>query len=613
MDLYLPGRAAPPSSLWIAAVLAALIIPALRGSAEAAEVDFAADVLPILSRKCLRCHAGDKPEGNLSLADRAAVLRGGDSGPALVPNDAARSLLLARVTAADRDDAMPPEGERLSDTEIATLRTWIDRGAVWKDPEPYPLEVAKVVVPPGPGNPLDRLLADYWRRLEIAAPAVVSDEVFARRTAFDLVGRPLPADDLVAFLADEAADKRARLVNTLLDDQEGFVDHWLTFWGDHLRFGSDAAAGIFDGGPEAKTSMKSLRNKLVGSPPLDRFARELVTQQMVPTYAPPGEVLSAVDGPEMQEAATVAHVFLGIQLKCASCHDSFLDRWKQADAWGLAAALGPGRMPVDRCDLPTGRIAESSFPLRGLGAIDPGADAKQRRGRVAELLTTPENGLFARTFVNRVWARLFGRGLIDPLDEMMEHAPWDAAVLDWLAGDFVSHGYDARHLLRRIMTSEAYGAASVADKPPEAGRPYVFRGPEVRRLSAEQFIDAVGGLGNNVPRAWTRPNDPLMTTLGRPSRDVVVTTRSAEATTLLALELINGPAVGGLIDAAAAATADLPGEQAIDRVFLTLLGRRPTTKELAACPPGKADRFTKRQIADLVWSIVMLPEFQLIR
>lgn len=611
MDAFRLARAALP--LRIAAVVAALIIPSLRGFAGPAEIDFQADVLPILSRKCLRCHAGDKPEGNLSLADRAAVLRGGDSGPALVPNDPARSLLLARVTAADPDEAMPPEGQRLSDAEIATLRTWIDRGAVWKDPEPYPLALAEVVVPPGSGNPLDRLLADYWRREGIAAPAVVSDEIFARRTAFDLVGRPLAAADLVVFLADEAADKRARLVDALLDDQEGFVDHWLTFWGDHLRFGSDAAAGIFDGGPEAKTSMKSLRDTLVDNPPLDRFARELVTQQMVPIYAPPGEVLSAVDGSEMQEAATVAHVFLGIQLKCASCHDSFLDRWKQADAWGLAAALGPGRMPVDRCDLPTGRFAESAFPLRVLGVIDPGADAKQRRGRVAELLTTPENGLFARTFVNRVWARLFGRGLIEPLDEMMEHAPWDVAVLDWLAGDFVSHGYDVRHLLRRIMTSAAYGAAAVANEPAEAGRAYVFRGPEVRRLSAEQFIDAIGRLGNNLPRAWTRPNDPLMTTLGRPSRDVVVTSRTADATPLLALELINGPAVGDLIDAAVATSADLSGKHAVDRVFLTLLGRRPTAKELASCPLDKPDTLAKQQIGDLVWSIVMLPEFQLIR
>ncbi|MFM9196738.1 MAG: DUF1553 domain-containing protein [Planctomycetia bacterium] len=612
MDSFRLARAAPPP-LRIAAVVAASVILSLQGSPESAEVDFQADVLPILSRKCFRCHAGDKPEGNLSLADRAAMLQGGDSGPAVVPNDAARSLLLARVTAADPDEAMPPEGERLSDAEIATLRAWIDRGAEWKDPEPYPLALAEVVVPPGVGTPLDRLLADYFRRQGIAAPAVVSDEIFARRTALDLVGRPLAAADLVVFLADDAADKRARLVDALLADQEGFVDHWLTFWGDHLRFGSDMAAGIFDDGPAAKTSMQSLRTKLVGSPPLDRFARELVTQQMVPTYAPPGEVLSAVDGPEMQEAATVAHVFLGMQLKCASCHDSFLDRWKQADAWGLAAALGSGRMPVDRCDLPTGRIAESAFPLRDLGAIDPGADAKQRRARVAELLTTPQNGLFARTFVNRVWARLFGRGLIEPLDEMMEHAPWDAAVLDWLAADFVSHGYDVRHLLRRIMTSEAYAAAAVEDTPLEAGRPYVFQGPEVRRLSAEQFIDAIGRLGNNLPRAWTRPNDPLMTTLGRPSRDVVVTARTEEATTLLALELINGPAVGGLIDTAAAATADLPGEQAIERVFLTLLGRRPTAKELAACPPRTAETSAKRQIGDLIWSTTMLPEFQLIR
>ncbi|MFM7292662.1 MAG: c-type cytochrome domain-containing protein, partial [Planctomycetia bacterium] len=188
MDSFRLARAAPPP-LRIAAVVAASVILSLQGSPESAEVDFQADVLPILTRKCLRCHAGDKPEGNLSLTDRAAVLQGGDSGPAVVPNDAARSLLLARVTAADPDEAMPPEGERLSDAEIATLRAWIDHGAEWKDPEPYPLALAEVVVPPGVGTPLDRLLADYFRTQGIAAPAFVSDEIFARRTALDLVGR----------------------------------------------------------------------------------------------------------------------------------------------------------------------------------------------------------------------------------------------------------------------------------------------------------------------------------------------------------------------------------------------------------------------------------------
>jgi hypothetical protein len=516
------------------------------------------------------------------------------------------------VTAADRSEAMPPEGDRLDDAEIATLRKWIDAGAVWKEPDLYPLKLAKVVVPAGDGNPLDRLLADYRRRQGIAAPAAVSDEVFARRAAFDVVGRPLPADDLVAFLADRAPDRRPRLVDALLADEEGFVDHWLTFWGDHLRFGSDAAGGIFDDAMDGNTGMPTLRAKLLGNPPLDRFARDLVTQRMVPIYAPPGEVLAAADGPEMQEASTIAHVFLGIQLKCASCHDSFLDRWKQADAWGLAAALGPGRMPVDRCDLPTGRTAVAAFPLQGLGTIDPGADAGRRRARIAELLTAPANGLFARTFVNRVWAWLFGRGLIEPLDEMMEHAPWDVPILEWLAGDFASHGYDVRHLLRRIMTSEAYHAAAVTAKQ-VVDAPYVFHGPEVRRLSAEQFLDALGRLGNNVPRAWKRPNDPLMTMLGRPSRDVVVTTRSADATPLLALELINGPAVGGLLDQPMATTAALPAEQAIDRVFLTLLGRRPTAQELAACRPGAAETFERRQLEDVIWAVMMLPEFQLIR
>ena len=160
----------------------------------------------------------------------------------------------------------------------------------------------------------------------------------------------------------------------------------------------------------------------------------------------------------MQHATIMTQVFLGVQLKCASCHDSFIDHWKLADAWGMASALGNQRFEIFRCQQSTGKLAEPQFLFPELGTIDPAADKSTRRQQVAELMTTPRNGLFARTIVNRLWARLFGRGLIEPLDEMLVHSAWHPELLEWLSGELVRNDFklDKIHVQRRIdqMTQE---------------------------------------------------------------------------------------------------------------------------------------------------------------
>ncbi len=554
------------------------------------------------------------------MTNREALVKGGDSGPAFVPGDSSKSLLVRLVSGGDPERVMPPKGGRLAAAQIETLRRWIDAGAPWDAFRPYALALKEVVLPGAGGHPIDRIVEAYARRQKAAMQSPIDDAQFARRVAFDLIGMPLTSAQLDEFIAGTRSDKREQLVRGLLDDQENFVGHWMSFWSDHLRIGSDVASAIFDGDDTARPR-QWLEAQLRKNVPVDRLVHDLVTSDICDAYgrsfAPPGEIAAHVESPEMQLSATLAHVFLGVQLKCASCHDSFVDRWKMADTWGLASALGDRPLRMFRCEISTGRVATPKFPLAGLGEITAGADRKQRRREVATLMTKPGNGLFARTIVNRIWARLFGRGLVEPLDEMMEHEPWSPELLDWLAGQFVRDQFDIKKLLHLITTSQAYQRSGVVRRTASENEPYQFTGPEIRHLTAEQFLDAINQLerananARPSPRAWRTNNNRLMTMLGRPSRDIVATSRVADATPLLALELMNGTLLETAIGRAAQAqegTRPTP-EEVEARVFKVLLGRSPTPRE-RVWKPAKLD---SAALSNLIWTVVMLPEFQLQR
>ncbi len=591
-------------------------------------INFRRDVFPIFSQHCVRCHSDDEPNGSLKIQSRADLVTGGDSGPAIVPGNSGDSLLIQLVAGLDADRMMPAEGEPLSKQQIGVLRDWIDQDAIWDDVKEYRLPLSEVQLPKGDAHPIDRLLAPYFANRGVAPNGSLSDERFARRAALDLVGLPLTAEQLAEFLRDESTNKREKLVHRLLTDDENYAAHWMTFWSDHLRIGSAVDAGIFDG-DGTKGPQEWLKGQLDENVPYDQFVRHLIAGEFFEPYAksiaPIGEVASQVDRPEMQVAATISQVFLGIQLKCASCHDSFVDRWTMQDAWGLASALGDQSFDLYRCDVDTGDHAKPCFPLKGLGEIDPKNDAQQRRRRVAELMTHRHNGLFVRTIVNRLWARMMGRGLVEPLDEMMEHEPWNGELLDWLAAELIRSDYDLKHVLSLIATSSAYQRPAAARQQAASTDAYDFQGPEIRRLTAEQVIDSLAllqsapaeGRNESKARAWQSASTPLMAMLGRPGREVVVTTRHEEVSTLLALELINGQSLETLVQQAAkaqragASPPPAPEEQ-ISRIYQTLLCRDPSEREKAIATRLLGTTASQDALADLIWAVVMLPEFQLI-
>ena len=163
----------------------------------------------------------------------------------------------------------------------------------------------------------------------------------------------------------------------------------------------------------------------------------------------------------MQAAQNTSQVFLGVNLKCTSCHDSFVNKWKLKDAYGLAAYFSPdGTLQMFRCDLPQDKHTGPGFIFPGFARSPRSDSLADRRAAAAAMFTDPRLGRLPRTLVNRVWQRLLGRGIVGTVDEM-DGEPWSPALLDWLAADFVAHQYDIKHLIETIVTSRAYQMPAV--------------------------------------------------------------------------------------------------------------------------------------------------------
>ena len=464
-------------------------------------VDFVKDIKPLFDATCVQCHAKGKIKGGFSLETRDALLKGGDSGPAVVPGKSAESRLVHLVAALDPDNVMPIKGTKWTAEQVALVRAWVDQGVPWDAavtfarPAPKNLRPRPVVLPDGTdSHPLDRLVGAYFAAKGVTPPAVVDDAAFARRAYLDVLGLPPTASQLEEFLVDRLPDKRTRLVKRLLADDLNYADHWLSFWNDLLR-NDYTGTGYIDGGRKQITNW--LYNALLTNKPYNEFVAELVN----PTPASEGFMrgivwrgsVNASMTPQMQAAQNVSQVLMGVNLKCAACHDSFVSDWSLADAYGFAAVFADKPLEMVHCDKPTGQIATPRFIYPQLGTIDEKAPTEQRLKRLAELMTAPNNGRLPRTVVNRLWAKLIGRGLVEPLDDM-EQTAWDADLLDWLAEDLVANKYNLKRTLELILTSRAYQLPAI-ERPAEGDKSeYVFRGPYVRRLSAEQFADAVSSL-----------------------------------------------------------------------------------------------------------------------
>jgi hypothetical protein len=493
-----------------------------------AQVDFATSIHPVLETRCAPCHSGAKPAGDFSVESRERILR------AIKPFLSAESELLRRIKTGE----MPAAGGKLTDSQIADFEHWINEGANWtsttpKEPSEWvsPIKPRAVALPDSPAsNPIDKFLTRN--------DDVIDDALFIRRATLDIWGMVPSAEATKKFIADKDPQKREQLVDSLLSDNKKYAENWISFWNDLLR--NDQ--GVNYAGTR-KSITPWLLTALKNNVPFNEMAFALLNP--VKPDDPDGFLIgvnwrgdiNASQTAFMQASQNSAQVFLGVNLKCASCHDSFINKYKLKQSYALAAMFADtSDLELVRCDAKTGKHTGPEFLFPEV-AVKPASDSLADRRKAAALsFTSPENGRFSRTLVNRYWQRLFGRGIVANVDDM-DAKPSNPDVLDWLANDFTQHNYDLKYLIRLMMTSRNYAFP--------AGR------ENLRRLTAEQFADSISeitgewrvsqtGAKAEYAREWELKSTPMTRSMGRPIRDQVFTRREDAATTLQALELVNG-------------------------------------------------------------------------
>jgi hypothetical protein len=483
---------------------------------------------------------------------------------------------------------------------------------------------------PVPVNCVDEAVFAKLRRLGIAPSPVAGDAEFLRRVTLDLIGLLPTPDEVRAFLASQDPNKRQKWIESLLERPE-YADFWTCKLGDLFRC-NRRSLGIkgmirFHG---------YLHDAVASNRHWDKVAQELITGQGSLWDIGPANFYGVGNGPE-DWAENVSQVFLGVRIGCARCHNHPFDRWTQHDYYSFVAFFARQKTKVrkDRGDKVVyledeGEVKHpktgTKLPPRVLGSDRPlslleGAD---RREALANWLTAPENPWFARAAVNRIWQHLMGRGLIEPADDLRAtNLPSNQAVLDALAGDFVTNDYDLKQTMRVICNSATYQLSSESNATNKQDETQFSR-RLVRRLTAEQFLDAVvqvTGVPEKFPgvplgtRAAQLPDTAVpsyfLDLFGRPPRQVACTCEREMSPNLAqTLHVMNNDSVNAKIRSSEGRLSKLLATgmtdvDVLEDLFLATLTRFPTAVERdKALGTIRQAPSRKEGFSDLLWALL---------
>lgn len=484
---------------------------------------------------------------------------------------------------------------------------------------------------------IDRFIDRRLQAEKVAASPLASDAEFLRRAYLDLTGKVPPLDKVAAFLDNPSVDKRVKLIDELLDSPE-FGRHLADRWQAVLlpRNSENRAlpldvftgwlAGLFNSGT-----------------PWDQIARDLVTVTGDSSEKP--AVIFFLANRELDKITdNVSRAFLGVQLQCAQCHNHPFTEWKQDAYWGMAAFFkqvrfqGNPRMAARRgvaVELHEGGrgrplmipdSAKTEQP-RVLGGPKPPVDpSKPLRPVLANWLTSEQNPWFARAMVNRVWGQLFGRGIVNPIDDMHDgNAPSHSELLRELTNQFAGHRFDIKFLYRALCNSSAYQRTSKPTSANVEAGPELFARMAIKPLTPEQLYDSlitVLGVTPGEGRMGRRQQPPALRGPNANPRNFFVAffqnEDGGDATEYSAgipqvLRLMNGPLLNRGMALHAAIRIDATPQDVITSLYLTTLARRPTVTELDRMREHFAgQRFQPRQAyADMLWALLNSSEFAL--
>ena len=495
---------------------------------------------------------------------------------------------------------------------------------------------------PPENNYIDKLVHDKLHKLRILPSETCSDEEFLRRVYLDVVGQLPTAEDYETFMTDQSADKRAKLVDSLLDRKE-FTEMWVMKWSELLQIRSD---GNVNRGISYKAALlynNWLKERVAANVPFNEIVRELLGSTGG-TFDNPATNFYQVERDNLKLSENVAQVFMGFRLQCAQCHNHPFDRWTMDDYYSWAAFFSQvGRKAADdpREQIIYNRgsgdvkhvVDGRTMPPKFLGGETPDVSGKDRREVLGEWLASPENPYFASNIVNIVWQHFFGVGIIDPVDDVRVSNPASNPELlvemaDKFQGDY---NYDFKELVRAICNSRTYQRSTKAN-PSNEDDLNNFAKARVRRQRAEIMLDTLTQVTETknkftglplgaraVQIADGRTSNYFLTTFGRATRETVCSCEvKMDPSLSQALHLMNGETVsqkieqGGMVKRLVA-EGKTP-DQIIDQIYIRSFTRKPTAEEkkqllaqVAAVGEDKAQQ--ELVLNDVFWAVLNSKEF----
>jgi hypothetical protein len=483
-------------------------------------------------------------------------------------------------------------------------------------------------------NYIDQQIDTKLERLKVQPSPLADDAAFLRRVSLDLTGL-LPAPEAVrAFVADPAASrlKRSKMIDKLIASQ-AYVDHWTVKWGDLLQ-----SSRKYLGEKGAYEFQQWIRDSVAANRPYDQLVREMLTSRGS-SYDDPAANFFRVTREAKPTMEKTTQVFLGVRMVCAQCHDHPFERWTQTQyyqmaaffsAVGLRAGYEVGEEIVfdQRSDYEMkhpkdGHVVQPEFMVALNQPLSvPGG--QQRRDALAQWLTSKDNPFFAKAIANRIWSYFFGKGIIDPVDDIRASNPaTNPALLEALTNDVLEHNFDLQQLMRTITNSRSYQASFATNEWNQNDRDN-FSHAMPRRLSAEELMDAVSSAAGARPHFPEVPEDTMAEQLvdphigqegfldvfGRPPRESSCECeRRSDFSLPQALNLVNGKTISD-------AVADPKGRVAklilsgkndaaiVEELYLASFSRMPSLAESDRGVKYLAGGPKAGRAQDLLWALL---------
>jgi hypothetical protein len=498
-----------------------------------------------------------------------------------------------------------------------------------------------------PKTLVDPLTHRQWQQLGIVPSSVCPDEQFIRRASLDITGSLPTPEEVRTFVAQDDPAKREHLIDALLEKPE-YSYYFANKWANILRVKRGRQIGRAYG---TFAFHHWIQTAIAADKPYDQLVRDILTAVGDESRCPPAVWYKDLPTPD-QFVDNAAQVFLGVRLACAQCHHHPYEKWGQDDYWGLAAFAGR----LARKNVPVPGFQQGNLQRQVLFTMTGGQVINKRtgrpatpkpldgapltldadddpRGQLADWMADSHNPFFAKAVANRYWAHFFGRGLVDPLDDMrVTNPPSNPDLLDALAKDLIGHQFSLKHLIKTICKSRTYQLSADPNDFNKHDRQNFSR-YYPKRLSAEVLFDAVCQV-TNCPSTFGLPEDVhaprkaimlpdesfnsyFLDVFGRPQRlSACECERVSEANLAQALHLLNSDEVqkkltqpGGRVDLLA--RDGRPDDDKIDELFLWTFARPPTTKQRHIVRQHLARHAGDKKAAyeNILWALLNTKEF----